>query len=41
VFGTNAGMVLVVGVEDIADIVAAYGYTSLFVKGESGGLRIL
>jgi len=39
--GGNAGIVLVVGENEISDIVAEYGYEILLVQGESRGLYLV
>jgi len=39
--GDNAGIILVVGENDISDIVTEYGYEILSVQGESSGLRLI
>lgn len=41
IYGDNAGVVLVVGEEEISDIVTKYSYTILSVQGESSGLCLV
>lgn len=41
IYGNNAGIVLVVGANKIADIVTKYGYEILPVQGEANGLGLV
>lgn len=41
IYGDNAGVILIVGKEEISDIVKDYGYTTLAVRGETSGLCLI
>ncbi|MCL5261502.1 MAG: mevalonate kinase [Gammaproteobacteria bacterium] len=40
-YGNNAGMLLVVGVADLTDLAASYGYEVMHVHGETSGVKII